>query len=340
MAISLSSFGQFGFANQLFQYAFLKIYAQKHHLDVQVPHWDGAVIFGHQDPPLTDQFPKVYEKTSILEKAVFPNSKDIYDNVDFNGFFQYHTRYYVPYRDYFRSLFQPIKEFQVELDKTFCNILKHGTTLVCIHLRRGDFGWGTFWIAPNSWYLNWLKDLWPTLSSPVLFIASDSPDEVGDDFLAYHPLFLKEVISVPQYYDKIGYYFDFWILSHCDYLAISNSSFSFAASMLNKKTKCFFRPHFKTQGLLKYDPWNSEVRLRGTIAPTAFQNLVENQSVSSEVIWDELKQHQFLDDDGFLTEKFKQNPSQKLGLDASFSQLEPLILERLQWILKRFAMEI
>lgn len=341
MTISISSLGQQGqFANQLFQYAFLKIYAQKHQLSVQVPPWDGAVIFGHQDPLLTEQFPRVYEKTSILEKAVIPNSKKVFDNVDFNGFFQYHTRYYSPYQVYFRALFKPIKVFQIELDKTYHNLMKHGATLIAIHLRRGDFGWGTFWKAPSSWYLEWLNGLWKKVTNPVLFIATDSPEEVKDDFIAYHPLYLKDVISVPQYYDKIGFYFDFWILSKCDYLAISNSSFSFAASMLNEKAKAFFRPHFRIQGLIPYDPWDSEVRLRGTVALTAFQNLMEHQVLSSELIWEELKRHQFLDEDGFLTDKFKKNPHQKLYLSEPFFQIEPFILERLQWLLKRFALEI
>jgi hypothetical protein len=51
-------------------------------------------------------------------------------------------------------------------------------------------------------------------------------------------------------------------LSQCDIVAISNSSFSFAACMLNEKGKLFFRPHLSAKKLIPFDPWNSEPILR------------------------------------------------------------------------------
>lgn len=339
--VTISSLGKnYGFANQIFQYAFIKIYAKENHLIAQIPQWDGAILFGHNDPPITQTLPTLYEKTSILEKAMIPNSSQIYHSVDFYGFFQYHTRYYRPHKSYFQSLFQPIPEFQIPLQKTFQTLSKYGKTMIGIHIRKGDFGWGTFWKTPTRWYLNFLEGFWETLDKPVLFIASDEPDEIREDFKAYSPIFLKDIISVPQYYDQIGFYFDFWLLSQCDYLAISNSSFSFAASMLNTTAKAFFRPHFRTKKLIPYDPWNSEIRFRGSISKEAFKNLTETQTIASELIWEELHRKGILDNNGYLSSAYKTNPTQQLGLSSNLISLEPLIATRLQWLIERFEAEI
>ena len=42
----LGKLGRFG--NQLFQYAYLKIYAQIHDLRVETPEWIGQYLFGHK----------------------------------------------------------------------------------------------------------------------------------------------------------------------------------------------------------------------------------------------------------------------------------------------------
>jgi hypothetical protein len=48
-------------------------------------------------------------------------------------------------------------------------------TLVGVHIRRRDFGYGRFWIAPERWYAQWLGALLPRLDAPVLYVASDDP---------------------------------------------------------------------------------------------------------------------------------------------------------------------
>lgn len=45
--VTMRTLGQNGrFANQLFQYAFLRFYAREHGLDVQVPAWEGKKLGG------------------------------------------------------------------------------------------------------------------------------------------------------------------------------------------------------------------------------------------------------------------------------------------------------
>jgi FkbM family methyltransferase len=259
-AISMSSLGKNGrFANQLFQYAFLKIYGKQHHLRVETPPWIGELLFGHQDPPLSRKFPEVREEANLWPDAKIPNSQTVYKNVHFWGYFQYHTQYYAPEKEYFRSLFEPVEPLKRQLQTGVDRLRSQGHTWVGLHLRRGDDGYEYFYVAPSEWYKDWLSGFWETLENPVLFIASDRPETVLDDFAEYHPVTSQDLgLEFPQ----AEFYPDFYLLSQCDAVAISNSSFSFAACMLNKRGKFFFRPHLPTQKLIAFDSWHSETIFR------------------------------------------------------------------------------
>lgn len=46
--VTMTTLGKIGlFGDQVMQYAFLRIYARSRGLDVEVPHWDGRLLFGH-----------------------------------------------------------------------------------------------------------------------------------------------------------------------------------------------------------------------------------------------------------------------------------------------------
>ncbi|MGB3534837.1 MAG: FkbM family methyltransferase [Microcoleaceae cyanobacterium] len=258
--ITMSSLGKNGrFANQVFQYAFLKIYAQEHDLKLETPQWIGQALFGHQDSRITQQYPEFKEETNILSEAKILQLNSPLKNRDLWGYFQYHTQYYKPHRKYFRSLFKPTREIKQKLAPALQRLQAEGKTIVGLHLRRGDYGYEHFFVAPNSWYKEWLKGLWETLDNPVLFIASDEPAKVVHDFSEYQPLTAQDLgADLPQ----ARFYPDFYLLSHCNIMAISNSSFSFTASLLNEKCKFFFRPHLPSKKLIPFDPWNSEVIFR------------------------------------------------------------------------------
>lgn len=254
--ITMSTLGKNGrFGNQIFQYAFLKIYAQQHHLRVQTSNWIGQYIFGHNDPAIAKQLPIVVDSSNNIEKSDIYSAKGTYKNIDFWGYFQYHTSYYAPHKDYFRSLFQPVPEVLKEMTVALENLRSKGKTIVGLHLRRGDFGHGPHFVTPSESYKKWLSSLWATLDEPVLFIASDEIEKVIIDFAEYNPISTKDLgINFPQ----ANFYPDFYILSKCDIVAISNSSFSFAACMLNDTGKLFYRPQVDTQKLILFDPWNSK----------------------------------------------------------------------------------
>lgn len=292
--ITMSTLGQNGrFANQVFQYAFLRIYAKEYNLRVETPAWIGQYLFGHKDKPISQQLPVVIEETNELTEACIPNAKTPFRNVDFWGYFQYHTKYYAPYKQYFRSLFRPAPEIERKMTAALERLRSRGKTIVGLHLRRGDYGYEYFFVAPSEWYKQWLKGLWETLNDPVLFIASDELEKVLGDFVEYKPITSKELgIELGE----ADFYPDFYLLSQCDIVAISNSSFSFAACMLNEQGKLFVRPNLLMKKLIPFDPWSSDPVLRDAKVPNyATVRSIDNISNSSlnRLILPEIKGDEF-----------------------------------------------
>lgn len=248
-------------------------------MEYQNGKWIGEYLFGHRDPPICDELPTVYDR-DVSEEDVFHNPLPLYKGKDFNGYFHFFsTRYYRPHQTFFRSLFQPAPHIRHELDEGMQHLRSRGQTVVAIHLWRGDYikylhhDW--CYISPAEWYKSWLNSLWTTLHRPVLYIASDELDQVLDDFREFHPVTSTEVFDglwIPQSYRDIApningvvmnmdFYHDYHVLRNCDILATSNSTFSFSASMLNERAKSFYRPHYESQQLISYDPWNSDPML-------------------------------------------------------------------------------
>ena len=128
------------------------------------------------------------EGSSKWHEARIPHSKDVHKNVDFLGYFQYHTKFYAPHKEFFRSLFKPVSKIDEKLQIVLQRLYSKGKTLIGLHLRRGDYGYGPFFVAPSVWYKEWLDGFWETLDDPVLFIASDEPEEVIGDFEEYKPI--------------------------------------------------------------------------------------------------------------------------------------------------------
>ncbi len=257
--ITMSTLGLNGrFANQIFQYAFLKIYSKAHKLSVQTPPWIGQELFGHNDPPISRRLPEVRVESfsDYLAESLSHESPLPFENVDFWGYFQYHTKFYAPHKEYFRSLFNPVPKVAVKVNEANTILRRRGKTVIGLHLRRNDYGYGPYFIAPTTWYKEWLATLWERLDEPVLYVATDEPLKVISDFSEYRPITSGDLgIELPE----ADFYLDFHLLSHCDVVAISNSSYSFAACMLNEKCKLFVRPHLPSKKLITFDPWQSDI---------------------------------------------------------------------------------
>lgn len=214
------------FANHLFQYAYLRIASEG---DYGCAPWSGQMLFGRTDP--------------------LPGP-----GRDISGRFAKHSSFYQPHKEFFRSLFQP-----VEWIRKLLEIDRAGRTLIGLHLRRGDYGAFTrrsarwCFVAPAEWYVQWLNTNLDRFHNPAVIVVSDERDKVIDDFSAFPVLtHLTNVIGK-------DFYEDFYALTQCDVLLISNSTFGFAASMLDNRLQESYRPRLSEKRLIPYDPWNAPV---------------------------------------------------------------------------------
>ncbi|MGY0715243.1 glycosyltransferase [Azospirillum argentinense] len=247
--------GRFG--NQLLQYGALRLYAARHGLTLEVPPWLGRHLYDHDDPLPGPALPRVAEAEgeAAVTASLRGEPSTVLADREVSGYFCGDTTPLAPFKEEFRALFTPGRHLQPHADALLGRLRDAGRTVVALHLRRGDFGWGRFWIAPASWYRHWLETVWPTLDRPVLFIATDDPAQLRE-FAAYRPVTagdLAEPIAGAEFFT------DFHVLCHADRVAISNSSFSFVATMLNRNASGFHRPDPARRALVPYDPWAAPV---------------------------------------------------------------------------------
>lgn len=270
--ISMRAFGRMGrFGNQLFQYMFLKTYALKFDLDLQLPPWIGNSLFGVHDLPLEmPPLPVIRERDEIdSDRSVIPFTFPPFVNCDFKGWFQYRTAYYRPYESFIRTLFRPVSPVLLPLWSRYKELHKQRNwkTLIGIHIRRGDYGKRFFFLTPLDWFMKRLEYVWPQLADPVLYIATEDPS-ILSHFQKFNPLSDKDFAGCEMPHGA-NYYRDFWMLSKCQMVYSSNSTFSFAASMLNDAEifakipfPRFWRPVLSLQDFVAYDPWDAKPLLQ------------------------------------------------------------------------------
>lgn len=297
--VSMWCLGRLGkFGNQLIQYAFIRIYAHRHGLNVEVPKWVGRKIYGFADPtptklraPVVDNWVPRYARRR--EFGVFAllnllkwmreswheeidwvefdheilSADDVaLTDVEFWGTFLFPTRAYLPHQSFFRSLFQPLPEIEAKVRPMLDYLRRPGRTIVGIQIRLGDFwqyadcNWA--FIAPTTWYVEWLDLIWDDLADPVLLICSDEPEKIRNDFARFDPVTSADLnVEVCREMTDAGFGFfpDFYLLSHCDVLGVSASSFALVPAMLNKRCQRFFRPDARAGCLVSFDPWDTTV---------------------------------------------------------------------------------
>ncbi len=277
--ITMSTLGARGrFANQIFQYAFLRVYAKQHGLTVQTPPWIGEKLFGIDSSPITGHTLPPYQER--LEECGLPKGLPGLEAIDHNwfGYGQFHTSYYALYYEFLRDLFRPTQAIQRRMLPATDKLLREGAgtnsprTVVGIHLRRGDYGRFLFYITPVEWYLEWLCCNWSSLDNPVLFVASEDRSLV-DEFADYNPQTAEslgvdlqaEPLPVYKYqqYDLehpephlFDFFPDWYLLTQCGYLLIPNSTFSFAAAMFSERLQRCFRSDLPTQQFVEINPWD------------------------------------------------------------------------------------
>ena len=258
---TLGAVGRFG--NQVLQYGFLRLYAARHGLELETPDWVGRELFGCRESPVAPGRRVVTE----LELGIFAADFDRRPpavGADIWGWFQVEAKTLAPQRDLFRSLFQLQPSFAAPLAEAEVRLRSRGRTLVGVHLRRGDYvvtgnplADRLYRASPTSLYAEWLERLWPTLERPVLFVASDEAEGL-EELVEFRP---ETAQTLGLEIASASYLPDFFLLSRSAAIAISNSTFSFAAALLAAPEATFVRPVSAGRRLEPFSPWESPPHL-------------------------------------------------------------------------------
>lgn len=287
--------------------------------EIQVPGWVGAGLFGLKDQPVKRAFPAAVEFRDTLANSTFTtdfidyvkssNGKHVVPevfpgalcensngamsglkNVDIWGWFQWHTSHFAPFKKLIQETFLPIPDLYNALHTEFNQKLRFRggikRTVVGLHLRLGDYkniSASSFgYVAPTSWYLSWLEKIWPTLENPVLLVASDDVEAVLRDFSAYNPVTADSIgLEIPENMKglKAGFFPDWFSLTQCDVLAISNSTFSFTACMMNQRPGArFFRAHY-SGSMERIEPWNADPIVHRDMNKVGLQSALETLQI-------------------------------------------------------------
>ena len=99
-------------------------------------------------------------------------------------------------------LFHPTPQVDEKSRELLEAVQERGKTLVCVHIRRGDFwqypDYGIIFAAPIEWCLAQLREIWAQVDSPVFVVCSDEPDKVFDPFQEFNP-FTSQGLSPGDY---------------------------------------------------------------------------------------------------------------------------------------------
>ena len=294
--VSMSLIGRFGqFGNQVLQYAFFKTVAKNNGYETECTPWSGEDIFGYRDARLTRILPPAVEKTegpNLLDaypellryvehqaqaKAIRIGPEALQScppNVDLCGHFMFHTSVLAPHKDFVRSLFVPMDDVKQPLDAAVANLRQRGETVIGIQVRRGDFlasPISTFTFAvPPAWWKQWIRREWDRASKPVLYVASDDPGFVLKELAEFSPVTANDLgVVLPDRAAEQNFFVDHYVLSQCDVVGISNSTFGFTACMLNPRGRTFARASLTApEHFVEFDPWNAEPLLHFGNKPT------------------------------------------------------------------------
>lgn len=263
---TFSTLGRRGrFANQLFQYLFLRLCAEGRGAEVHTRPWIGQDLFAIADSAEPVEGAVEIAEESILDLDRFLNGAEpIGDRVDFSGYFQVPTRHLRPHRDFIRRLYTFKPAFQDIFGGVMKQLRGTGRPVVAVHLRRSDYGYGHFFRAPARWYADWLEAEADRFPNAILYLCSESPAELVRHFPGRTVVHAGLLPLLPP---SVAFLLDFHVMTQADALAISNSSFSFMASMLNSRATAFVRPRLIERDLAPFDPWDAPVLLTQPLAP-------------------------------------------------------------------------
>lgn len=252
----LGKLGRFG--AQLFQYAGVRLYAEKNGFDFALPDWAGTKIFQRVKPWTKIEkikaffYPKVqlndmksynkidkilwliYLKKNPLEtqslESLYKNPRD---NISLYGYIldEFSFQLLKENREKIKSWFQFKKELEEKCQKVTAGL----NPWIGIHIRKGDFVKRGINL-PVSQYKSKLEEIKNQFPGHRIFIATDDKTIIPE-FSDYNLIKLSSPLTdVPEYV------FDFWMLAHSKIIIGGGSVFSWWAAFLSDQNYYYAPP--------------------------------------------------------------------------------------------------
>lgn len=253
--LTSSTLGNRGrFAHNVLEYVLLRLYAEKQGCVLETPDWVGGAYFDLDDPTPSGPLPPWPFARRALNAALTGENQGpaVVDRDLLSPLFLYD--YPLAYRDRVRSWLRPRPQWSPWIDPPVDTLRAVGRTIVAIHIRRGDFLQYGYPVTEASWYVEWLRTLWPTLDRPVLYLASDDIPAVRAAFREFRPVTLDD--AAPSW-PGLEYLQDFHVLTQADIVGISAASgFSQLAARLNERARLCVGPDMEAGGIRPFIPWS------------------------------------------------------------------------------------
>jgi hypothetical protein len=275
---------QGGLGNQMFQYAFASILAQKNEAPIlldssffdqtekrlgHTPRKFELAVFNHSYAPAQLSDVIFFKQLSIFNKVKKKwgfNYPKIHDETSFGfcqetlllkaplylrGYFQSY-KYFIGYENFIKGLFSfPEDELDITNKQSLATI-KEETNTIAIHIRRGDYVNDEFTQQFHGncsldYYIKALSLFTEKNKNITLFFFSDDSEWVKEQF--EHLPYSKQFIDHNKNEDS---WIDMFLMSSCNHNIIANSSFSWWAAWLNtnpEKTVIAPKEWFKVKDL-------------------------------------------------------------------------------------------
>jgi len=274
----MSNLGKNGrFGNQIFQHFFLKLAEMELGCEISTPPWIGNTIFNIIKTIPMEQSTNFLPLERVATRNDSPDlhleqikkiiSTNNFNRIDVSGYFQYHTKYLKKYQEKFKAIFDIDDSITRKANEALRKLKEDSQPVIALHYRAGDYlehekSNHPIFAPPNIDAISQkIDDIYSQIKErdPIVYLASDD--------LPYASALLSSkgishITSLDFGFDKNEddlLALDFTLFTLADILLISNSSFSFAAAMLSKNGKYFFRPRIEDKKYVSFDPWNDYV---------------------------------------------------------------------------------
>jgi hypothetical protein len=218
-----------GLGNQMFQIAHTLCQGQKHNVRVSfdlnshIPHQGNQPNTYVNNIFRNVTFQSKSRNTIRISENNWNDSKLIFDSkesIEFYGYFQ-SSKNFLGYDNFIKEFFQPTDEDKRKIFNLYPELELKNT--VSIHVRRGDYSKFTD-VLPitDISYFKYVLNLLPEKTK--IFIFSDDKNWVKENFKSDNQIIV----------DGLSDYEELWMMSLCNHNIMSNSSFSWWGSFLNK----------------------------------------------------------------------------------------------------------